>query len=171
MLQQTFWYKREAAFVNSHWTFLKMFSKSNWEFGTFILNKAGFANRKACCNFLKHILSRKILCDCKIVRNYHKFPGPIFVLMWGFSIKPILYEPYIGTWALYKTTYFKPVPLKLCIAISESSFILPWSTPGHAKPTDLSHSLKRVSEWSRNSFSLLFSITYLWRSTSQALHL
>ena len=48
----------------------------------------------------------------------------------------------------------QPVPLKLCIAISESSFILPWSTPGHAKPTDLSHSLKRVSKWSRRSFTV-----------------
>ena len=151
--------------MNSHWTFLKMFPKSNWEFGrlrshcclqSFISYKADFANREACCNFLKHILNKKILCDCKIVRNYHKSPGPISVLMWGFWIKPILYGPYNMAYKLefwlfikYKTTYLKPVPLKLCIAISESSFILPWSTPGHAKPTDLSHSLKRVSEWFR----------------------
>ena len=46
-----------------------------------IFNKADFANRKSCCYFFKHILNKKILCDYKIVRNYHKFPGPISVLM------------------------------------------------------------------------------------------
>ena len=37
--------------------------------------------------------------------------------------------------------------LKLCMAISESSLILPWSTPRHAKPTDLSQDLKTLNYW------------------------